>query len=1626
MADAGRKCLAVLILLLALVPPSFSEATSPCAACGQTDIYSIFDYTSSQINATLSATIIDFTQDRDRDALEQQYLDFLHERYNPDILPAAGSSVHRLPVPNATISIFYEKSEVGADGRLSSALMPVTCVGAPAGPLKTTAPLGEASCRIDPEIYTGKCVQFYLEFTGGKPAGMPAELNPVQSSLRICDPERTAFSAMGSALSTIGAASLANPICIIGFVILGLFVASMFFSGRSPASLLDITTPLLPKPKSMSYSGLAFGATYVRMRRGIENIRKASGKLLSGQSGQLRAELMKRGFSPRELDDILALAKDAPHMGYLALRALREGKTVAQAKEIARLRPQPGKDADLKRAAEELRKMRERKGEEDAALTAVSARIEADLADKTLALITGNVPPRIAKTVKAVLDSKKSPLYYLMPEDVRDQLRVGIGSAFASGRHVSQFTKKAAKGVVSMVSATKAERAGAGALMPAMPAPKKGEARKDLYLMDIRSRISEFYKTQVQESKANAAMYLVKRILESRGVKLELSEKELLEIGKLEIVGHMGLAGNARALDADKKIRAILSSKDIPMELKAEMLMKLATTEGVSFDRVGVQAFMSKIRSIEATQKSDREKLQELHDYLKERFKVDKICDFRDEARGGFYPWVGRDSLRYSAGNKKYDDTWTFMLLHSFLDGAASAKPTSFVDSAKLMWLRLVNEMWGLLPSDPKLMPGLDEKLRPMMRRAEEYAKSLLTEEGRKKLGEMTHVYELFYNPAIAKLPMGMWMQSEIAREYGPDMRHWNADVRGFWRTFIPGTPYMGDKRHAKTTVMEQAYGEKTYSHIHRKDSVDAIAANMFYNRIRSMVGTKYPDSYYTSNSEFRFLASTYGAFKERYAQLFGDTKGKRADPSWVTDGMVENLTRRGITMDELHNNVWVRTREGSYIPFTEGREAFGLRLSDGDRVVGGKLAVNLGGRWTPFDPQKIGERMDKEKIKLPAELEREQALVRQRIFDSPSAQEGLYKHKVIDEDTRAAMVAHARNLARWAGNDKRDIAAYLVQRMCKEASDSAAMERTGLLSIRPQRDLGFVGFRKTLQKIWQPFSKGVEQLLISSFMPQANEMLNTTMQTEHLRARTTALSGRLAAAMTNPDIDPSINTKLFSKDVSELIHAMTRYRATWDYSVTRDPRGLSSSISSQLNFAAMHHHGPATHPEAVTATLPEFQGRKFRQFMEKIRLSPLSINWMIGAPFILQVRGALTSWYGYPSKHDKTYHPLHPYAMSPGRTLEGIRSLLDPFYSAIDLQSSTSQKLASLAASPMHPVASPISKYLLDPLAGKLDRTSGRDGDLTAKLSRAVSFVSSALQPEKGLSSARDAYYLPHYAKEASIHDKLNGAMSAREYGGKAVLDGQTRAHEDQAWIYKNINVVWSEDTNPGVSYLDFNYNVLADPRLATHLVSGTKFTSYFAQDEYLQKQANLGIVQRHVSAYELTEEREQEIRSYQSPRQNRMWGFMNPLLFFLNNPIWPLSYATYESVAHQLPQRFRQMREEAERRKELRFADLYNPPKIYMGGMPVGTASEEIKYSTLSHEQVRTAETTTEKFIRKAGSIWSAVFHNVRFVYCGTCHSPMQANGICPICSGKALYFNNLQKRQWANYKPPKERKK
>ncbi len=1583
MGNVGAKWLVPSLLIFLCISLSSAQFTSPCPGCAFSTTYVSAQKTADGValNATVIASTVDYSQERDPSQMESGYIEAIRGNLSIHVTPTTRTA-QQYPLGGAEVFFFYNRFSVDSEGRLTPTQVPLDgCYPA------TADDAGFASCFVPKEVFGNACVKVFVSYKGNQTIGASSD------SITICDAGGDAFAAMGAGLA--GAVDPGQPLCIVAIMISGLLLASMFFSGRSPLSLLDITTPLLPKPKSVSYSGLTYSVGYVRMGREFDNIKRLSDKHLSLQSDDLRKELAKRGVSGRELDAILALAKENPGMGYLALRALKEGriKTFAEARRVAALRPGPGNEADLKAAGELINSMQKGR-QKDQDLEAVSIGISAVLGKKEVALITGSVPKAVVTIRDKLLDSKISPLRYFLPERIRDQIKVGIGSAFFGGRTAIAVAKQA---YVALPAKALGIR------------PKAEEKKaREFYLMDIRSRMESLYKGQMAEAEANVAMYLARRILESRGMNLRLSEKDMMRLGGIEILKHMNIRNNAPLSAVDKKIRDILS-KDIEMDKKILELKALARTEGVKFDEKGMDLFLSRLKSIDS-KGSFRDKLQELHEYLRDHHASNPL------GSENFYAWVGRESLRVSvSGQTVHDDTWTFLYMRSYLEQNEAGRKAQADEAAKLLWLRIVNETWGLLPSG---MKGLPADKREMMGQAESYLRSLLTNEGKDALKGLKSVFELLYNPAGAKEFGKLFYGGELARELGPNPSHWKADVRGYWRVYVPGSETLGDSKHARTCVMEQADSAVSRSHIARRQSREEIAKDMLYNRIRAMVGSAHPDAYYTSNQEFRFLASAYGAYKERYAQMNGKTDAQRKDSGWVTDGQVADLIKNGIGLEDLQKFAWLRTREGSYIPYTEGRDV-ALRVSDGERIINGKLSVNVGGRWMEYDPIKVSERMRREDIQLPPDLQMRQQALLSGIEGSRQAQEGLLRKKGLSPQLKEAMQLFAQDLSEWsrAGN-RQDVAAHILLRMGKEANDLSALESTGLMAIRPTRDLEYVGFRKALQGIWQPFSKGFENATASAFLPQMKDLYNMSSNSEYFRARTAEFSARYAASIADPRLEPNINPAV-RKNMDQLMDAMSRYRAIWDDTITRDPRGNSSSVGFQLNFASMYHHGPALHPNP-NAVMEQFTGRTFRQTMDSIRLMPMAINWTLGAPFVLMVRGAMTSWYGYPSKHDKTYHPLHPYEMTASRTLEGFRSLFDPFYSALDFTSGSFKKVTSMLLSPLHPIGAVGSAMRIpNPLKAIADSFKVSDSTQTGFIGRAAGATSDVFKG--GTTFYTDPnYYLPYYVEKSAVREWLAGPMVGREYGGKSVQDGMIRTHEDHAWMYKNINVVWSVNTNPGVSYLDFQYQVQADPRLATHLLQGTRFKSFFAHDEYLQKQANLGIVQRETSPYELAEARENELRFY-GPKSNRMWGFLNPMTFFYNNPLPLLSMATYNYATQKGPEKLREWAEKAERKEQLRYADMHAPPKTFMHGMPVGAADSQIRYTSLQPAEAAQAETITERFIRRAGQIASAVFTNAQFVSCQSCHSPMPKGGhVCPLCSGKSL-LHLRSKRQWAPFRGP-----
>ncbi|MCX8198186.1 MAG: hypothetical protein N3F07_03275 [Candidatus Micrarchaeota archaeon] len=120
------------------------------------------------------------------------------------------------------------------------------------------------------------------------------EYKPSSASLVICPRNNAAISALGPALiSAIGSPSNIG-VCLPALVLSGLLIASMYYSGRNPLSLFDLTTPRLPKTKHARISG---GSTAMAIRTAATRYMQAKKKAQKEATNLLKKIARKSGKS---------------------------------------------------------------------------------------------------------------------------------------------------------------------------------------------------------------------------------------------------------------------------------------------------------------------------------------------------------------------------------------------------------------------------------------------------------------------------------------------------------------------------------------------------------------------------------------------------------------------------------------------------------------------------------------------------------------------------------------------------------------------------------------------------------------------------------------------------------------------------------------------------------------------------------------------------------------------------------------------------------------------------------------------------------------------------------------------------------------------------------------------------------------------------------------------------------------------------------------------------------------------------------------------------------------------------------------------------------------------------------
>ncbi len=196
------------------------------------------------------------------------------------------------PLKNAPLYFLLEGQNVSSDG------------GSPAcNPVKTDDE-GKADCKIT-HYYNGtayvniskkkSCSTVQVIYPGGSVGSI--NFKPASESFLVCPESGSALSSLGFIIQNALASNNNMAFCFPAILIAGLLITSMYYSGRDPLSLFDLTTPRLPKTKQARISG---GSTAMGVRTAVSRYIQAKQKSRKSVEGMVIKAASKSGASKNE------------------------------------------------------------------------------------------------------------------------------------------------------------------------------------------------------------------------------------------------------------------------------------------------------------------------------------------------------------------------------------------------------------------------------------------------------------------------------------------------------------------------------------------------------------------------------------------------------------------------------------------------------------------------------------------------------------------------------------------------------------------------------------------------------------------------------------------------------------------------------------------------------------------------------------------------------------------------------------------------------------------------------------------------------------------------------------------------------------------------------------------------------------------------------------------------------------------------------------------------------------------------------------------------------------------------------------------------------------------------------
>lgn len=645
---------------------------------------------------------------------------------------------------------------------------------------------GTCKLKLDDPIFRSRCRDLIARYL---PKDGKAAFDGTDT---VCDTEMTPINVFTSGLAGIIAPTQSTyPICFAVSLLFGLLLASMYFSGKSPISLLDITTPRLPGPKGLVASGqviapLGYGelkkTTKAKMSAAIEALKPAM------QKATPFARMVTREIKKSDIRTFLTVTIEKARKYNLI--------TEKEAKALV-------KDPQLRseKSNEMLGKLFT--GIEKAAATAGNKRdvLESALLrdyyvgmmqSRYLEVLSGH--PGIGKKgpfvgkVQTVISTVVGRFPMLGP-----LVGGSFDSAVRSARVMGRFTKAVSAEAIRTTIGEKR-------MKELEEAAKRSKAAEALYnylmtaaphtmviggFYPITNRAGELYRTLYNEAHYDMIKYMLKKLYEKYGMNFKVTVEEMAEMGykDVDILKKCGFRYSKELAAIEDEIKGILalSPDRVSVDEKVRMIAELMRKHGVALDPAMWSA-KAELDRIERENVEDHVKMVILYDYLSNEHRI------QDPEHGKYR--VNPDRFSFSIGHNTLGEYQAFenLVLRRLIYDAENGMLLGRIEDAlKGTYLYIVNRLNTLggfidgLKIDPitksTYLPSelyTAEELKKINQRTMRYAADLMTDAGVAKFKELLRaageeVFDPKKNPEKLTPELLMLLTyggPEIARKY--------------------------------------------------------------------------------------------------------------------------------------------------------------------------------------------------------------------------------------------------------------------------------------------------------------------------------------------------------------------------------------------------------------------------------------------------------------------------------------------------------------------------------------------------------------------------------------------------------------------------------------------------------------------------------------------------------------------------------------------------------------------------------------------------------------------------------------------------------------------------------------------